>query len=144
MSEKIIRPKQYPHFWEWERTVVTHFSCQPLEVDNFLHKEAEIYKEQGYEIIDSYVVQEANFCTVKLLLKPLRNNKSELLISVDPQPITYNKVKQFLPEKIEVYSAKLHGAEEMLKLTLHGVGFKRFLELLSSDEKEILKRMLEE
>lgn len=144
MSEKVIKPKQHPDFWEWQSTIVSHFSCFPSEVENFLHKEAEMYKEQGYEIVDSYVVQGDGICTVKLLLKPIKNSKTDLVIKAEPQPINYNKVKQYLPEKIEVFSAELYGAEEMLKLTLHGVGFRRFLELLTSHEKTILKNLLEE
>lgn len=144
MSKKIIKPKQNPDFWEWERTIVTHFSCHEAAIDDLVHKQAEMYKEQGYELIDSYIVQGDIFCTVKLLLKPIKNSETDLVIKAEPQPINYNKVKQYLPEKKEVFSAELYGAEEMLKLTLHGIGFKRFLQLLSLEEKETLKNMLEE
>ncbi|WP_108671806.1 hypothetical protein [Peribacillus acanthi] len=39
---------------------------------------------------------------------------------------------------------KLDGAENMLLLSLHAIGLRRFLEIISDDTKETLRGMLQE
>ncbi|OLN21206.1 hypothetical protein BTO30_16125 [Domibacillus antri] len=143
MFKRIIKPKTDESLWEWSGTQIIHFACHKDAIDDFIRSNTDMYAQQGYEVIDTYITESSMNYTVKLLLKPIQ--KDSLTIKEDAQPITYKKVQEYdLPEKIEIFSARLHGAEQMLMLILHGLGFRKFLELLSPEEKALLKKMLEE
>ncbi|MCR2847847.1 hypothetical protein [Heyndrickxia coagulans] len=71
MCEKIIRPKSDESLWQWEGTRVSHFACHQDSVEELIRSYEKAYSEQGFEVVDTYVVRGIMNCAVKLLIKPL-------------------------------------------------------------------------
>jgi hypothetical protein len=67
-----------------------------------------------------------------------------LEITAEPQYIIEGLPSKCLPSDMYVKKGKLDGAENMLLLGLHATGLKRFLEVISDDTKETLRKMLQE
>ncbi|WP_046180572.1 hypothetical protein [Domibacillus tundrae] len=61
----------------------------------------------------------------------------------DGKKLTYNDLET-MPEKIELFSGKLDGAQDMLNLCLYNLGLEQFVNGLPEESKEILKALLEE
>jgi len=53
-------------------------------------------------------------------------------------------ISKCLLKDMYLKKGKLDGAENMLLLGLHATGLKRFLELITDDTKETLRKMLQE
>ncbi|WP_033826812.1 hypothetical protein [Bacillus andreraoultii] len=70
MSNKVIKPKNDESLWQWEGTRVSQFACHHDCVEDFISLYKKGYSKQGFEVIDTYIVQGIMNCTVKLLIKP--------------------------------------------------------------------------
>lgn len=83
-------------------------------------------------------------------VRQLRKNYEKWLcaknleISTEPQCITSGLPSQCLLSEMYVKRGKLEGAENMLLLGLHATGLHRFLEIISNDTKQNLRKMLEQ
>lgn len=67
-----------------------------------------------------------------------------LKITTEPQCIMSGLPSQCLPSDMYVKGGNLDGAENMLLLGLHATGLRRFLEIISNDTKQNLRKMLEQ
>ncbi|MCM3567570.1 hypothetical protein [Neobacillus mesonae] len=68
-----------------------------------------------------------------------------LEITAEPQYIEDRLLPfQCLPQDMYVRWGKLDGARNMILLGLHAIGWNDFLELLSGDKKDILRKLLNE
>jgi hypothetical protein len=61
----------------------------------------------------------------------------DLILKKEGQPITYDLLKK-LPEKIELYSGKLEGAEKLLEVSLYHLGLSEFVRILPRESRKIL------
>ena len=68
----------------------------------------------------------------------------KLEISTEPKIITSELPSHCLPSDMYVRNGKFDGVENMLMLSLHSIGLRRFLEIISNDTKQKLQKMLEE
>lgn len=66
----------------------------------------------------------------------------QLEITEEPAYIGEDLVSKCLLKDMYLKKGKLDGAENMLLLGLHAIGLKRFLELISEDTREKLRKML--
>lgn len=67
-----------------------------------------------------------------------------LEITAEPQRVEDGLPFQCLPKDMYVKWGKMDGARNMILLGLHAIGLKNFLEILSDDVKETLRKMLNE
>ena len=68
----------------------------------------------------------------------------QLEITEEPQLMEEDLVSKCLPKDMYFKKGRLDGAENMLLLGLHTTGLKRFLELISDETKDTLRKMLNE
>ncbi|MBB2481336.1 hypothetical protein H5P36_14185 [Bacillus sp. APMAM] len=68
----------------------------------------------------------------------------QLDISEEPAYIEDELVSKCLLKNMYLKNGKLDGAENMLLLSLHSTGLKQFLEIISDETKESLRKMLNE
>lgn len=68
----------------------------------------------------------------------------QLEITEEPAYVEEDLVSECLPKDMYLKKGKLDGSENMLLLGLHATGLKRFLELISDDTKDTLRKMLQE
>jgi hypothetical protein len=66
------------------------------------------------------------------------------VITLEQQYVTDELPSKCLPAEMYVKKGKLDGAENMLLLGLHATGLNRFLEIISDETKETLRKMLPE
>ena len=68
----------------------------------------------------------------------------QLEITEEPALLDDDVISKCLLKDMYLKKGKLDGAENMLLLGLHATGLKRFLELITDDTKETLRKMLQE
>lgn len=68
----------------------------------------------------------------------------QLEITEEPQLMEEDLVSKCLPKDMYLKKGRLDGAENMLLLGLHATGLKRFLEHISDETKDTLRKMLNE
>lgn len=68
----------------------------------------------------------------------------QLKITEEPAYLEDDLISKCLLKDMCLKKGKLDGAENMLLLGLHAIGLKRFLELISENTKDTLRKMLEE
>jgi len=68
----------------------------------------------------------------------------QLEITEEPALLEDNVISMCLVKDMNQKNGRLDGAENMLLLGLHAVGLNRFLELISDDTREKLRKMLTE
>ena len=68
----------------------------------------------------------------------------QLEITAEPQLMEEDLASKCLPKDMYFKKGRLDGAENMLLLGLYATGLKRFLELISVETKETLRKMLNE